>query len=697
MAKWRRKATGLAVLVGLAGVTTAAATAVFIHLLFADGWNLIGFPLLILFAILYFWISIGFWTATFGFAWSLMHRESPSASGVKPAQADADAPLPPTAIVMPIYNEDPRRALANLQTIRSSIQAAGFAAAFDIFVLSDTRDPDIWAEEECAWARIRTEAEGCRLFYRRRSQNLGRKSGNIQDFCERWGARYRYMVVLDADSLMTGETLVEMVRRMENDLEVGILQVPPVLVNRDSFFARLLQFSSALYGNVFRSGFTLWARTEGNYWGHNAILRVEPFMKHCGLPHLPGPPPWGGEILSHDFVEAAMMLSAGWKVVVAADLGGSYEECPANLIDFAKRDERWSMGNLQHVPLAVGAGIHPVSRFHMGLGALSYLASPLWALFLLLSLVQGIGWHIARQSAGWSTGHERISTAVALTPLVGALGLLLLVKVWGVLAAFWQRSMATRFGGPARLILSVLLETLVSCLVAPILMAFHTTFVINTLLGRKVEWEPQPRGEKVPTFSETFRVHAAHTIVGLAAALLLTWGPPRLFLWMLPILLGLIFSVPLSMLLSSVQLGRRLRGAGLLLIPEETTCPRILHSQRHCLAELRNDVAAAPHPFARLVADPLFLRLHLALLPDSAPQTMLPPARERLQRIALSGGPAHITRSERLLLMQDRDALRWLHQEVWRDWPLELLRKATAARLRGDILGIERPEKEAAT
>lgn len=671
----RRRATGLIVLVSLSGLTTALGAFVFSKLLGSDGWGPIDVLLWLLFTVLYFWISLGFWTATFGFAWSLFESEKPMA---RRAAGRAAAPLPATAILMPIHDEDPRRVFANLRAVRASLNATGDSAAFHIFVLSDTRDPEIWAAEECEWAKMRTTAEGHGLFYRRRTENVDRKSGNIQDFCERWGAQYRYMVVFDADSLMTGETLVEMVRRMEDDPQVGILQVPPVLVNRDSFFGRLLQFSSALYGNVFRSGFSLWARSEGNYWGHNSILRIEPFMQCCGLPHLPGPPPWGGSILSHDFVEAALMVSAGWKVLVANDLAGSYEECPSNLIDFAKRDERWSRGNLQHIPLTVAAGIHPVSRFHLGMGVLSYLASPLWALFMLLSLVQGIAWQITARPTELDTEIAPIPAIVAVAPLAGALTLLLMVKVWALVATFWRKSSSSGFGRPLQLVLSVLLETVLSFLLAPILMAFHTTFVINSLLRRKVEWEAQSRGENAISWGEAFRVHASHTIAGLIVALLVTWGASELFWWMLPILLGLIFSVPISVILSNVRMGRRLRAAGIFLIPEEVSSPPILKAQRAYLAQEMASPIAAIHPFIRLVADPVFLRLHLALLPESAHPTMSPAVRDRLKRIALSGGARHTKRSERLQLMQDREALVWLHRELWRDWPLELLQKVAA-------------------
>ena len=185
------------------------------------------------------------------------------------------------------------------------------------------------------------------------------------------------------------------------------------------------------------------------------------------------------------------MLRKGWKVTTANDLGGSYEECPANLVDFAKRDERWSMGNLQHLPLALAQGFRPVSRFHLGIGVLSYLASPLWAIFLLLSIVQGVGWHISRKYA--VAGGEAFPSIVAVAPLIGTLALLLLVKVWALLLVLRRPSTMARFGTPLKLAAGVLLETVVGCLLAPILMAFHTSFIINALLGRKVEWEPQRR------------------------------------------------------------------------------------------------------------------------------------------------------------------------------------------------------------
>lgn len=670
----------LAMLLAVTALTTVTATWNFGRRLLDNGWDLVDFPLILLFLILFTWIAIAFWTATFGLIVVLAQRRHAKAAGPPPPARIAKTSLPLTALVMPVFNEDPCRVFAGLRAMVESIQRQGRSDVFDVFILSDTTNPDIWAQEEAAWSRMRVAAlGGCRIFYRRRSKNHERKAGNIRDFCERWGRNYRYMVVLDADSLMTGETLVELVQRMEDDPQIGILQAPLTLVNRDSFLARLLQFSNVLYGSILRAGFVLWTGAEGNYWGHNAIIRVHAFMAACGLPKLRGKPPWGGEILSHDFVEAALMLKAGWKVVDAVDLGGSYEECPTNLIDFAQRDERWSQGNLQHLPLLVVRGLKLMSRFHMGMGALSYLASPLWAFFLLLCVVQGIGLAVTPTSLEVMAGSSYLPMSVALLPLGSALFLLLLVKVWAFLAAAWPPSTAGRFGGTGKLALSVLLETVTSMLFAPILMAFHTTFVINTLLGRKVEWTAQSRSESRLRFSDLCRFHSLHTSAGLALALVMSWRTTAIFWWMLPILSGLILSAPISLILSSQGVGRRLRAAGILLIPEETEPPEILVRQRVFLADEMACAAAAPHALICLVADPALLATHTALLSENDRAHLSAAQRKRLQGIALSGGPSHMAASERLLLMHDPEALQWLHREAWKDWPIEILQQVAAA------------------
>ncbi|MBN8772313.1 MAG: glucans biosynthesis glucosyltransferase MdoH, partial [Thiobacillus sp.] len=220
------------------------------------------------------------------------------------------------------------------------------------------------------------------LYYRRRRRNIARKAGNIADFCKRWGGGYDYLLVLDADSLMEPTSIIELARRMEADRDAGLIQTVPRLVHGKTVFARLHQFASRIYGPAIATGLAWWVGGEGNYWGHNAIIRRRAFTEAAGLPDLPGKAPFGGHILSHDFVEAALIRRAGWTVKIADDIQGSYEETPPSLVDFAIRDRRWCQGNLQHVGVLPARGLHWVSRFHLVSGILSYLASFLWLLLI---------------------------------------------------------------------------------------------------------------------------------------------------------------------------------------------------------------------------------------------------------------------------------------------------------------------------
>ena len=370
-------------------LTTGGGTWAFRHVVGGPQSGTLSVVLLLLLSVLLFWIALSFWIATAGFVRLLFGTNS-----LQRPSSQASRSMPPdgrTAILMPVFNESPQRVFAGLRAIYESLQATGHGRSFDFFILSDSTDPDVWIAEELAWARLNQAVTGASsVFYRHRTFNSGRKAGNIADFCQRWGSAYRYMIVLDADSVMSGETLVEMARRMDQDAEIGILQAPPLPVNRVSLFARCQQFSARVYGPIFLEGFAWWTGSDSNYWGHNAILRVQAFTESCGLSPLPGVAPLGGEILSHDFVEAALMRRAGWKVCIAQDLEGSYEECPPTLIDYARRDNRWCQGNMQHIRLVFSSGMPAISRLHLGMGAMSYLASPLWLVFLVLSFVWAV-------------------------------------------------------------------------------------------------------------------------------------------------------------------------------------------------------------------------------------------------------------------------------------------------------------------
>lgn len=639
-------------------LTTSAATWMFCAAVRVP-WGVLAVLILALYAVLFFWISLSFWLACAGFLCCMLDEGAIPAC--RPRDADTRRlPEARTAIVMPIYNEDPRRVLAGLRATYESLLATGQGDAFDFFLLSDTTDPDLWLAEELAWARLNQELAGPRrVFYRHRSKNVGRKAGNIADFCERFGANYRYMVVLDADSVMSGATLVELVRRMEADADLGILQAPPVPVNRVSMFARCQQFAAHVYGPIFLAGYSWWAHVDGNYWGHNAIIRLAPFMRHCGLSPLPGTPPLGGEILSHDFVEAALMRRAGLKVCLAQDLGGSYEEVPPTLIGYAQRDQRWCQGNMQHIRLVFSCGLGPMSRLHMGMGAMAYLSSPLWLLFMILSaFTVASPWGEAPGDEGWRAEGVLFAATMAL---------LLLPKFLGYVYLLFQPGRLRQCGGAVRAAASMVLESVVSILVAPIMMAFHVVFVISTLFGLRVEWDAQERSECGLRFLPALRGHWKQTMAGVFTAAVVLLFAPTMALWLAPVYTGLILSIPLSMLLGSVRLGQALTRARLLVTPAETMPPDVLVCLRKLLEEpIANELMEPGLLFARLLSDPAFAELHGSIL--QATDTIAPAAprqARRVEKLVRTGQPLRILRDDRRAVQGDPAVLRSLRMAHW--------------------------------
>ncbi|MFO0896707.1 MAG: glucans biosynthesis glucosyltransferase MdoH [Pirellulales bacterium] len=631
----------------LTAVSTGLATRFFWQVISAAGWGAIDLALAALFASLFVWVAFSFWMATFGFV-SLFRKRS-LGSTAKPARLDETRP---TAIVMPVYNEAPAAVFAKLRAMVGSLAATGNAGAFHFFVLSDTTNPDIWLEEERAWARFVAEAPASlRVFYRHRAENRSRKAGNIADFCQRWGARYELMIVLDADSVMAGPTMVEMVRRMQHDPELGILQAPPRPVNRASFFARMQQFAAETYGPVFLEGYRLWSHCDGNYWGHNAIIRVQPFMEHCDLPVLPGDGPLGGEILSHDFVEAALMRRAGWKVCLAHDLGGSYEECPTTLLDFARRDQRWCQGNLQHVRLLLAEGLRPASRLHLGMGAMSYLASPLWLSFLTLTLLAAlVGGDTFVTGRAGPSGAALFAVTMAM---------LLVPKLWGVIVNLRQaRPSVERASGP-QVLASAAVETLASMLLAPIMMLLHTQFVVATLLGAKVTWNAQSREDHAVPLGDAVRTHYGHTLIGLFVAAVVWQFAPEMLPWLAPVFVGLLLAVPVAMLLGNPAVGSWLARRGLLLISEEISPPALLAAAE----DEPTDLARSGYtPFAELLHDPTFYALHVGILRATdghrpASPVQLQEARQRVVAQNLDSAPADLRRA----ILGDLRALETLH------------------------------------
>ena len=619
-----------------------------------------------LFDILFAWISTGFWTALFGFFVLLFRYRGYRI-------IDPDAPLPDlprdvrTAVLIPVYNEDPKNVGAGVEAMWRSLSATGQEGRFDVFILSDTTDPDVWVREEEAWygLRERLGMDG-HLFYRRRPSNVKRKSGNVANFCRRWGRNYRYMIVLDADSVMAGATWVRMVDAMERNPRIGILQTPPRGVNRETLIARVQQFANSLYGPVFAAGQNFWQLGDAQYWGHNAVIRVEPFMRWCELPKLPGRGPLSGEILSHDFVESALMRRAGYEVWLAYGVEGSYEETPPTLIDELKRDRRWCQGNLQHLRLIFTYGFFPTHRALFLNGILSYGSALLWLIFLIASSVQALldvlvepnyfpqpnmlfpQWHV------WYP--EWALTLLSCTAL-----LLFLPKLLCLIHALLIARSARRYGGALRVLLGVAGETLLSMLLAPIRMICHSRFVVVTLLGWGTGWGGQSRDDRGTTWGEAVRAHWWAVLIGLTWGWLLHRVTPSFFLWLLPVVLPLALSVPLSVFTSRASLGRAAARLGLFAIPEELHAPRELTDKAEALAERRRYSPlgiSQEEGFRSAVVDPRTNALHRAM--NRRLRRRLDPA---LVDRALSGDA--LSKKEKLALLNSSDSMRELHRRVW--------------------------------
>jgi membrane glycosyltransferase len=594
--RWFRR--GL-ILAGTA-ILTAAACYEMYRVLQVGGVTVLESIILALFVLLFAWIAFSFMSALAGFGVLLFRKKDEL--GIDPA-----APLPAihsrTAMLLPTYNEDPYRVLSRLRAIYESAEETGCGSQFDWFVLSDTTDPAIWIAEENCFLQLRREVgSAARIFYRHRPKNTARKSGNIEEWVRRFGSNYETMLILDADSLMTGDTIVRLVAAMEAHPKVALIQTLPVVVNAQSLFARWQQFAGRLYGPLLAAGITWWHGSEGNYWGHNAIIRVRAFAQYAGLPELRGRKPFGGHILSHDFIEAALMRRGGWAIHMAPTLGGSYEESPPSLLDFAVRDRRWCQGNLQHLALLPTRGFHWVSRLHLLTGIGSYLTAPLWLMFLAVGILVSLQAQFVRPEY-FPKGYSLFPQWPAQDPIlaawvfVGTMGMLIAPKLLAFIVLLTDRDMRKKFGGSLRVLAGIVAETILSGLTAPVMMIFQSAAVSEILFGRDAGWQVQRRDNGEVSRRDIVSTYSVPTLIGVVMAASAYAVSLPLLLWMSPVILGLLLAVPIAILSSSA--GSR-RTPGLFRTPEQTAPPRVLaranelanapYSPLSCpLRELRHD------------------------------------------------------------------------------------------------------------
>lgn len=531
------------------------------RLMGAGGWTLVDGIMFVCFALGTPWAILGFWNAVIGL-W-LLHGHSSSMQAVAPfaRSADREAPLyVKTAVLMTLRNEDPGRAIARLKTVKQSLELTGQGEAFSYFVLSDTYDPVIAEQEERLVSDWQAQSpDSDRIVYRRRTENTGFKAGNVRDFCERWGAEFDLMLPLDADSLMSGEAIVKMTRMMQAHPRVGILQSLVVGMPSSSAFARIFQFGMRHGMRSYTMGQAWWVADCGPFWGHNALVRVRPFMVHCELPPLPGKPPLGGPILSHDQVEAVMMRKAGYEVRVLPYEIGSWEENPPTMIDFAKRDVRWCQGNMQYASLLGLPGLLPLSRFQLAWAMLMFIGIPAWTLMIaLLPVAAYEARAITDYPVGLTIGLYAAFFTMYLAP-----------KIAGLLDAALTRGGADSYGGPVRFAVSAMIELVFSFLQGAISTVRTTVFMIGLAFGKSVTWGGQSRDARGISWLSAIENFWPQTLFGVLVCGALYVVSPTVLVWSLPLTLGYILAVPFAVLSSSPAVGRWLQDWGLCGIPED--------------------------------------------------------------------------------------------------------------------------------
>lgn len=568
----------------LSWATALTAATVWGDLLAQNGLSGYDVAQIALFFINYLWVSVFFWSSLFGWARLFVRGRVPGLVYPTPLATGEAAPellgQKTVAILVPVYNEDAPAVFARIAAMYRALEELKQLEFFHFYVLSDSTEAEAWLSEEAAWSETVRQLHGQgRIFYRHRPKNTARKAGNIADFCTRWGSQYDYMIVLDADSLLTGKTLLQLARMAYLNPKAGIIQGMPTLIGASSFYARAQQFAVRLYGPVIGAGINFWHLGEGNYWGHNAVIHVGAFTQCCGLPELPGKAPFGGHILSHDFVEAALIRRGGYEVWLVPEIEGCYEQMPASIIENGKRERRWIQGNLQHSKVLLANGLHPLSRTHLLMGITAFLMPLSCLMFLLIGLAAAIQAYLVPPT--YFPDYKTLfpywpafNGDLALSLLAVTFVMLTLPKLLAILIPMLPGRGVSGFGGRIRLFISAIIEHAFTILIAPMLMLIHTAFVIEVLRRRDSGWGKQNRGDADTSWSEAWQIHRSHMLFGALLALVSWVFAPSLFAWLSPVFIGQLLSVPVSVFSSRRSVGLAFKKAGLLLIPEETTPPQ---------------------------------------------------------------------------------------------------------------------------
>jgi len=560
-----------AVVAALNALTMAALLWLAAAALAPGGYGVLDCALLALFAIILPWTVVGFWNAVIGLVIMRLVRDPvalvfPAAARVRGDEAITAS----TAILVCIRNEMPDRVVRNLGPMLGGLVEAQVAGRFHVYVLSDTSDSAIAAAEEKNFGALAQKWQSeIGLTYRRRARNTGFKAGNIRDFCNRWGERHDFAVTLDADSFMTAQGILQLVRIMQADPTLGILQSLVIGMPSTSAFARIFQFGMRLGMRSYTIGSAWWQGDCGPYWGHNAILRLAPFMAHCALPVLPARSALGGHVLSHDQIEAVLMRRAGYQVRVLPDETLGWEENPPTLIEFIRRDLRWCQGNMQYWRFLLLPGLAPVSRFQLAIALLMFLGSPAWILLLLLGTAMvalaGDPAAVLRADFGWML-------------LLSLLAMWFAPKIATAIDVLTRPALRRAFGGTARFAAGLLIETAFFLLLSPILWFCHSLFLTGLVFGRAAGWTGQTREDHSVPLGLAARNLWPATATGLATLGVLAATVPAAIPYACLIAAGLALAIPFAVITASPAFGRALARLELVRLPEETDPPPALRA-----------------------------------------------------------------------------------------------------------------------
>ncbi|MCK0150349.1 glucans biosynthesis glucosyltransferase MdoH [Marivita sp. S6314] len=549
-------------------------------------------------AVTFLWVSLPVTTVSLGL---IRRLTNPCRTKLSPTRGGAQT----VALLVPIYNEIPWDVFGNASAMLKELSQGPQKDRFSLFILSDTRDPEIAEQELRAFFALRADApSGISVHYRRRAANTDKKVGNLTDWIENWGAGFDAMIVLDADSLMSGAAIRQLAHELAADPGAGLIQSFPSLIGSETLFGRMQQFSNSVYGWLLAEGLAVWSQRESNYWGHNAIIRTRAFADSARLPYLRGLRGQKNLILSHDFVEAGMLRRAGWGVRFLPRSGGSYEEAPQTVIDYAMRDRRWCQGNMQHLRILAARGFHPVSRFHLLQGAVGFLLSPAWFALIVIWALLGT---MPEDSANYFSASNPLHPIWPTTDRINGLvylaviySMLLLPKITATLALGMRRRTREDYGGWMPFIGSAVFEILCSILYAPVMMVQQTMAVIFAFLGRSGTWVPQNRNSGGYSWLQTLRFHWLETLCGITMTAGIAMG--AVSLWLVPIAVSLILAVPLSKL-SAVRIGARVPQPFRLDTPQSLREPRVVRSARAERAWMKDVVTRRADDSAAIAAE----------------------------------------------------------------------------------------------